>query len=197
MHSLLISATNQVCWLSYTSRCMWVLDFLDQVECITIQNLKAPAAPAGTSGAAAVPLGEAVVLRGKTPACGLAPACHTTTNKHLALSLASMTQTGRKHMMSVVLPAWQQTCRQVICVFMRAQITDWCKRSVLRAVRYSHYDAWMLAALFMCSFAYLAVRNHQPPGTQCCLPTRLSARLLATMHFAGMLPQLTLMASPT
>lgn len=80
------------------------MEFRRQLEGVVIQDLSGPS-PATSPG-------EAVVLRGKAPVCGLSPACHMTTNKHLAISLASMTQDARRHMMGVVLPAWQQTCRE-------------------------------------------------------------------------------------
>ena len=58
------------------------------------------------------PAGEAVVLRGQSAACGLPPACHLSTRRHLALPLAGMTQAGRKHINGTVLPAWQQSCKE-------------------------------------------------------------------------------------
>ena len=52
------------------------------------------------------------MLRGQSAACGLPPACHLTTRRHLALPLAGMTQSGRKHINGTVLPAWQQSCKE-------------------------------------------------------------------------------------
>ena len=46
-----------------------------------------------TTPSSSFPLsGEAVVLRGRDPACGLPPACHLTNNCHVALPLSGMTQ---------------------------------------------------------------------------------------------------------
>ncbi|KAG2484197.1 hypothetical protein HYH03_017009 [Edaphochlamys debaryana] len=65
--------------------------------------------PSGTTGGG---LGEALVFRGSDPACGLAPACHLTTNPHLALALGSMSPGARRSLITAVLPAWQQTLRE-------------------------------------------------------------------------------------
>lgn len=82
-------------------RSLWVLDFYDELEAVTIQPLGGPG-PSSTSGGggsssggAAVQggtgLGEAVVLRGQRAACGFPPACQLTVNPHLAISLTSLT----------------------------------------------------------------------------------------------------------
>ncbi|KAG1661518.1 hypothetical protein FOA52_000028 [Chlamydomonas sp. UWO 241] len=81
-----------------------VLPFYGRLEAMTLQTLR------GSSPDGSDSLGEAVVLRGCGPACGLAPACHVTTNTHLAIPLAGMTATGRRHILSDVLPVWQQAC---------------------------------------------------------------------------------------
>lgn len=60
---------------------MWVLNFQQQLESVTIQELRCEGS---------VTLPEVVVFRGCQPACGLAPACYLTTNTHLALPLGSM-----------------------------------------------------------------------------------------------------------
>ncbi|GIL82333.1 hypothetical protein Vretifemale_11240, partial [Volvox reticuliferus] len=56
--------------------------------------------------------GEAVVFRGTTPACGLPPACHLTSNTHVALPLEAMSPAARRFLIQSVLPAWNQTCRE-------------------------------------------------------------------------------------
>lgn len=85
-------------------RALWVLSFQEQLESITIQDLRAPASSDASSsgGEPLASLGEAVVFRGRDAACGLPPACHTTTNPHIALSLASMPQV-RFHDCSVMI----------------------------------------------------------------------------------------------
>eukprot|EP00798_Chlamydomonas_sp_ICE-L_P020572 gene20572-27366_t len=103
--------TGGLVFITQHSRAMWILHFGRQLESITIQDLKGPEGSSAGGGEGVGSLGEAVVLRGREAACGFAPASHLTTNMHVALPLNGMTQAGRKHMLSVVLPAWQQACR--------------------------------------------------------------------------------------
>ncbi|GAX82253.1 hypothetical protein CEUSTIGMA_g9681.t1 [Chlamydomonas eustigma] len=91
--------TSGLVFVTQHTQAMWVLRFNGGgLEAITVQDLGA--------------VGEVVVLRGQAAACGLPPACHLTTNRHVALALSSMAQTGRKHMHSVVLPTWHQACTE-------------------------------------------------------------------------------------
>ncbi|KAG2432090.1 hypothetical protein HXX76_009017 [Chlamydomonas incerta] len=93
------------------------------LQAITMQQLPVAAALAlgggggggevgGGGGLSGTSLGEAVVFRGSAPACGLAPAAHLTVNTHLALALAAMSPAARRFIITIVLPAWQQTCRE-------------------------------------------------------------------------------------
>ncbi|GLI70776.1 hypothetical protein VaNZ11_015810 [Volvox africanus] len=110
------------------SRALWVLDLRGGVgeglEAVTMQQLpfqQQPAArrdprvvaePAATPVATSRGLGEAVVFRGTTPACGLPPVCHLTSNTHVALPLEAMSPAARRFLIQSVLPAWNQTCRE-------------------------------------------------------------------------------------
>ncbi|MEW5311938.1 MAG: hypothetical protein WDW38_003611 [Sanguina aurantia] len=84
------------------SGAMWVCEFSAALERIVVQELQGP------KGAPS--LGEAIVFRGRSPACGFSPACHLTTGVHLALPLAAMSQGVQRHLMRAVLPAWKSAC---------------------------------------------------------------------------------------
>ncbi len=101
--------TAGLVFIAHHTPTLWALPFEAQLEAVTVQDLGAG-------------LGETVVLRGHDPCCGLPPACHLTTNRHVALVLGSMTQTGRRHMLSTVLPAWSQTCKEGITVPDRGEV---------------------------------------------------------------------------
>jgi len=58
-------------------------------------------------------LGNVIVLKGRSPSCGMLPVCMLGAGDCIGIALESMRVIARRHMMRVVLPTWEQACREM------------------------------------------------------------------------------------